>query len=467
MENYSSELKQKSEEPVVSPNPQLVSEPPEEPAQSPQEPASPIEPPAKEESHSSALHFFLYLVSFLSLCFVSTGAGAILFQLINKNFDTITRYDYLGYFSQYAIKYGIAALIIATPVYFILMFLISKYIREGRIEETSKVRKWLTYIVLFLTSATILGDLISLVYNMLGGDIVARFILKVVVVLVIAGAVFSYYLIDMRRKNMAGQSYMINKVFAGASLLAILITVVLGFTIIDSPFASRDKKIDSQTVSDVRRIDSDVKNYYRKNNLLPSDINDLQSSSYRSPSEVDMRVSYEKVSETDYKLCAEFKRSSSDYKKDQSSYVSRTMEEWKHEKGNFCFDRDIRDVNISNRTSSTPSRTTQGGTPINATITHIKEYMRGAVTIATVCHDSGAVVTSGNGGDVICPGKFEMKWPVVGNCGRNPEDTRWIVKNEDSENWDFTISCKGLPQCNGPENAICNANGCTFSGTCK
>jgi hypothetical protein len=44
----------------------------------------------------------------------------------------------------------------------------------------------------------LLGDLIALVYNLLGGDLTARFVLKVLTIGVIAGAVFAYYLTDLR-----------------------------------------------------------------------------------------------------------------------------------------------------------------------------------------------------------------------------------------------------------------------------
>ena len=50
--------------------------------------------------------------------------------------------------------------------------------------------------------ATVLvGDVTSLIYNLLGGEITARFLLKVLVVAFIAGSVFWYYLTDIRREE--------------------------------------------------------------------------------------------------------------------------------------------------------------------------------------------------------------------------------------------------------------------------
>jgi len=39
----------------------------------------------------------------------------------------------------------------------------------------------------------VIGDLVALVYNFMGGDLTARFVLKVGAILVVAGAVFGYY----------------------------------------------------------------------------------------------------------------------------------------------------------------------------------------------------------------------------------------------------------------------------------
>jgi hypothetical protein len=45
------------------------------------------------------------------------------------------------------------------------------------------------------------GDMIVLVYNVLGGESSVRFLLKVLVAAVIAGSIFGYYLWDMRREE--------------------------------------------------------------------------------------------------------------------------------------------------------------------------------------------------------------------------------------------------------------------------
>jgi hypothetical protein len=61
------------------------------------------------------------------------------------------------------------------------------------------VRRWLTYLTLFVAAVVLIVDLITLVDNVLGGEVTVRFVLKVLVAGLIAGTIFGYYLWDLRR----------------------------------------------------------------------------------------------------------------------------------------------------------------------------------------------------------------------------------------------------------------------------
>ena len=63
------------------------------------------------------------------------------------------------------------------------------------------MRRWLTYVTLLLAAGIVIGDLIALLYNVLGGELSTRFLLKVLVVGAIAGTIFAYYLTDLRREE--------------------------------------------------------------------------------------------------------------------------------------------------------------------------------------------------------------------------------------------------------------------------
>lgn len=318
---------------------------------------------SNDEGRNSAMHFFLYLVSFLSLQFVATGLGTILYQMINKFFPdaaTVSLYSYMGSFQQTAIKFGLASIIIATPVYFITSFLIAKYLSEGKILENSKVRKWITYIILFIASAIILGDLISLVYNVLGGDMAARFILKVFVILLIAGSIFGYYFWDMRKKNMVGAEYPGNKIAAAASIAVILIIFVGSFFIVDSPTTARNQKIDSATVSKMQNYKYSIESYYRKNYSLPVKLADVEENdSYPMPlgneSANISNITYKTTGQFAYQLCADFK--TSNLQANSNGRYDHNDKNWQHDKGNKCFNQEISqaDRRVNNNTVNTSS----------------------------------------------------------------------------------------------------------------
>ena len=64
----------------------------------------------------------------------------------------------------------------------------------------------LTYLTLFVAAVVLTGDVITLIYNGLGGELTARFVLKGLTVGGIAGAVFGYYLSDIKADEQGGRS---------------------------------------------------------------------------------------------------------------------------------------------------------------------------------------------------------------------------------------------------------------------
>jgi hypothetical protein len=67
------------------------------------------------------------------------------------------------------------------------------------LRRASRIRKWLTYLTLFLGAGVLIGDVIALVNGVLQGELTTRFLLKVLVVAAIAGTVFGFYLTDLRK----------------------------------------------------------------------------------------------------------------------------------------------------------------------------------------------------------------------------------------------------------------------------
>lgn len=154
----------------------------------------------------SAKDAFLYLLSFSTLATWTFGAGSVMFKLIDRWFkDPVspTNYYASGY---YQMADSLACVIVAFPIYVFVMRYIIQELEGNPGKLESPVRKWLTYIALLVAASVVVGDLITFLTYFLRGELTARFVSKVAVVLVIAGGVFWYYMGSLqkgslRRKN--------------------------------------------------------------------------------------------------------------------------------------------------------------------------------------------------------------------------------------------------------------------------
>ncbi|MDD5252197.1 MAG: DUF5671 domain-containing protein [Patescibacteria group bacterium] len=156
-------------------------------------------PVPRPKPYMSAREAFIYLLMFLCLYLSAWSFGAIIFSLVNQWLpDLATGYQQpIGE----AVRMPIAMLVVSFPVYFTLTWRTVQAVKRDTEKRASKIRKWLTYLTLFVAAGTIIGDLIALLYNLLGGELTLRFGLKVLTVLFIAGMIFGYYLWDLRNEE--------------------------------------------------------------------------------------------------------------------------------------------------------------------------------------------------------------------------------------------------------------------------
>jgi hypothetical protein len=146
----------------------------------------------------SAREAFMYLLLFTTLYVVAYNLGSLLFQFINRAFPDPASYASETYVRN-SIRWSVASLVVALPVFLYMASLTNSAARRDPNKRTSPVRRWLTYLTLFIAACVLIGDVVTLVYNLLGGELTARFVLKVLTVGVIAGTAFWYYLSELRR----------------------------------------------------------------------------------------------------------------------------------------------------------------------------------------------------------------------------------------------------------------------------
>ena len=88
--------------------------------------------------------------------------------------------------------------------------------------------------ILLVTGLNIIGRLIQLVFQLLDGDYTLASILKIVVVLLIAGGIFGYYWYHLKRTDYSKRSQ-ISTIFFVAIVTAVVVSIVTSFFSIDSP----------------------------------------------------------------------------------------------------------------------------------------------------------------------------------------------------------------------------------------
>jgi hypothetical protein len=157
-------------------------------------------PVPRPRPYLDAREAFMYLVLFSTLYVCAYHVGSLLFDIINTVFPDPADVRPAAY-GRASMRWSIASLIVAFPVFLYLSWAVARDLAGDPGKRHSKVRRWLTYLTLFVAATVLIGDVITLVYNLLGGEITTRFVLKVLVVAFIAGTVFWYYLSDIRREE--------------------------------------------------------------------------------------------------------------------------------------------------------------------------------------------------------------------------------------------------------------------------
>lgn len=297
------------------------------------------------EIKNSMLEIFVNFFSFLLLWIVATAICILFFQVINKYFSDVL----FGSFSASAIHYSIASLIVGFPVYLWALWFWFKSFTKAPEKVESRLSKWLTYIILLIAGGTIIGDLIAIIYNFLQGEYGARFLLKALTILIIAGLVFSFYFLE--RKKIQYKKEVSSGLFwlvAGAVGLLAILAIILGFLAGGTPREARLRSFDLQRANDLQQISSAISNFAFDNSRLPKDLSEIKNNPrynygaiYTDP-ETQKEYDYKIVKPAtagindslEYELCATFR--TSNLNEPESGYPYGYGQWTKHNKGYVC-----------------------------------------------------------------------------------------------------------------------------------
>ncbi len=325
--------------------------------------------------------FFLSLGVLVSLIASVTSFLNLAFATLDKKFpDALNAVYTYGYNTSdfNAMRSALATLIIFFPIFLIL----SKYWARmahgtlGRIDMG--IKKWMLYLVIFLSAVVIAVDLVTLVRYFVSGEITTRFILKVAIALLVALMVGLQYLFELtNRQKILG--FKVGPWGVIKSSLLVIALIVFSFLVMGSPFKQRSLQLDDRRVQDLQNIQYQVINYYQQKQKLPEKMSDLSNplSGYSIP--IDPEIEKGKVYEYNvvdakkfsFELCATFSepipKGWREYNNNGVVYPTRMMgagetapsgvatdmmypypgpnyganDSWDHQSGRTCFTRTI------------------------------------------------------------------------------------------------------------------------------
>lgn len=292
---------------------------------------------------------FFHLLTFVGLYTWVISLIVLFFSYINRLFPDAA-FDYYSYDADLStIRWSMAAVIVSFPLLYLLSRFLIREMKTHPEKAWSGIRRWLTYLTLFVAAAAIMGDVITLVFYLLEGELTMRFLLKVLVVLLLAGSTFMYYFMSLRIHPSDAKGTLINRMFGWIAIAFTVIALVWGIAIVGSPGSSRDKHLDADRVSDLSSIQNEIYNItlgqdrYRPDGSmpplkepLPATLSEVQAKAVYSMVDINdpdtfAPYEYRVIDPTHFELCATF---------------ALPLEEkynifWNHGAGRYCFNFDL------------------------------------------------------------------------------------------------------------------------------
>ena len=238
-------------------------------------------------------------------------------------------------------------LVVLFPVYVYLARFIIKDTDRNPEKSELRVKKWLSYLTIFVALAAMIGVIISLIYNFLNGELTSRFALKALIVFAVSAFVLWWLRFNLNRHP--GEFSSTAKKIAYSGIALISLGIIAGFFIAGSPISARKLAFDQTRIYDLQNIQSRIIYYWQSKNTLPKSLTDLNSNldNYIIPidPETGNIYDYRIINALNFELCADFNlvsnSSSETIPQPKSDIRPVTVDSWSHGSGHYCFEREI------------------------------------------------------------------------------------------------------------------------------
>lgn len=278
----------------------------------------PVAVPRKRIS-SSPRDAFLHLLAMAMLYTAAIGTGVILFQFVERLLPASG--DAAGLGRSDTLRSAAAALLVSLPILAVVHRTIDCEMRSNPAARISPLYRLLAYLALLVTALVMAGDLICVIIGFLSGDLTLRFLLKGLVILLLAGGIYLWYSSDMRREESLADApggssaprpppawrewlLRLGAAVACASMLAALYAA-------GSPFRQRLLRLDARRIDAIKTIQRNVETHYERERALPASLDALAAAPETFPADAVDPVTqapyrYERIDDTTYTLTATF-----------------------------------------------------------------------------------------------------------------------------------------------------------------
>lgn len=288
----------------------------------------------------SPKEFFLSLGILIAFVTYITTSIVIFFNILDKIFPDLAMSPTPQFLTISSLSVPLSIALVFFPVLCVLVYYTNKYYSVNPNRLDSKFRKWIMYLVLFVSSVTIIIDLVVTIRYFLNGDITSRFVFKSMIVFVFA--ILSALYFNASSKKTKSTTITITSIIF---CIVFVVSVVLPFMVFGSPATARKISLDNATSGNLSQFENEVVNYYSNYKKLPATKTELLSNSYMPNGTAD-KITYSKLDDKTFSLCADFIESNqgevgyygNPY---QTVPVGVNKSYFIHEKGNVCFDRQI------------------------------------------------------------------------------------------------------------------------------
>jgi len=266
--------------------------------------------PARGGRVEYASDAFSYLLAFISLCCWACATGAVFYALIDRWFPDKLDYDIAGETFRDTVSWELATIIVAFPIFAFVSRSIATNLRRTPERAESGVRKWLTYLALVLAAVALLGDGIAFLNAFLTGALTVRFVLQTVVLLTLAGGIFTYYLLSVRGEPVALER---DRIFAGIATVAAGAALILGFVGVGTPAHMRQLADDRRRVDDLNTLETLLTDFRANHPRLPPNLAELDEPVLPKDPVSGKGYTYRPLDASHYQLCATFETDSDGY----------------------------------------------------------------------------------------------------------------------------------------------------------